>query len=244
MRLTRLILLLIVAQLVVAGLSGGYTYLEYLKERDKMILGDFLTLRFMTMGKQYDNSFRQALYDVGPGMVESIREGEAASMKVPPNFAKTNMRMVEVLLVDHIGRDTSPELLELLQSEQNIALREYGDEIWVSTKIYRRGEKEPYGIIRITNNPRGLANQVIMRSMFLYLLIFVLVNGQFISVYVLISRRREVVFQKGYLKEHALGALKIHHKILGDIISDHEDEASAGESENDGQLVEFPGKNR
>jgi len=35
-------------------------------------------------------------------------------------------------------------------------------------------------------------------------------------------RKKEVVFEKGYLKEHSIGALKIMHKVLGDIIQDHE----------------------
>src|SRR5579885_753084 len=38
----------------------------------------------------------------------------------------------------------------------------------------------------------------------------------------LFLRRREVIFEKGYLKEHSIGALKIMHKVLGDIIGDHE----------------------
>ena len=38
---------------------------------------------------------------------------------------------------------------------------------------------------------------------------------------------------KGYLKEHSIGALKIMHKVLGDIIEDHpaEDEKTVGTKE-------------
>jgi hypothetical protein len=34
-------------------------------------------------------------------------------------------------------------------------------------------------------------------------------------------KKKEIVFEKGYLKEHSIGALKIMHKVLGDIIDDH-----------------------
>jgi hypothetical protein len=35
-------------------------------------------------------------------------------------------------------------------------------------------------------------------------------------------KKKEIVFEKGYLRNNSVGALKIMHKILGDVIADHE----------------------
>ena len=35
------------------------------------------------------------------------------------------------------------------------------------------------------------------------------------------KKKEEEFVDKGYLKEHSIGALKIMHKVLGDIIDDH-----------------------
>jgi hypothetical protein len=52
----------------------------------------------------------------------------------------------------------------------------------------------------------------------------IVLNNQAFIFYLLTRRKREVVFEKGYLKEHSIGALKIMYKVLGDIIEDHQTE--------------------
>ena len=49
----------------------------------------------------------------------------------------------------------------------------------------------------------------------------IVLNNQAFIFYLLTRKKKEVIFEKGYLKEHSIGALKIMHKVLGDIIDDH-----------------------
>jgi hypothetical protein len=52
----------------------------------------------------------------------------------------------------------------------------------------------------------------------------IVLNNQAFILYLFTRRKKEVVFDKGYLKEHSIGALKIMHRVLGDIIEDHASE--------------------
>ena len=49
----------------------------------------------------------------------------------------------------------------------------------------------------------------------------VVLNNQAFILYLFSRRKKEELIDKGYLKEHSIGALKIMHKVLGDIIEDH-----------------------
>ena len=56
------------------------------------------------------------------------------------------------------------------------------------------------------------------------------------------GKKETVVYlEKGYLKEHAIGALKLQHKILADIIADHEDENYAPENASGDKEKTVPG---
>ena len=58
----------------------------------------------------------------------------------------------------------------------------------------------------------------------------IVLNNQAFIFYLLMRKKKEIVFEKGYLKEHSIGALKIMHKVLGDIIEDHKTDRVEGDS--------------
>ena len=94
--------------------------------------------------------------------------------------------------------------------------------ISVSVPFALQGRSEPFGIVKIDSDTQALMEKVIADNFLFYAAILVVLNNQAFILYLLLKKRKEVVFEKGYLKEHSMGALKIMHKVLGDIIEDHE----------------------
>ena len=58
----------------------------------------------------------------------------------------------------------------------------------------------------------------------------IVLNNQAFIFYLLNDEEEErgCVSRSGYLKEHSIGALKIMHKVLGDIIDDHKADQDGG----------------
>jgi hypothetical protein len=83
-------------------------------------------------------------------------------------------------------------------------------------------QSEPFGIVKIDSDKQAIMEKVLADNFLFYAAILVVLNNQAFILYMLLRKRKEVVFEKGYLKEHSVGALKIMHKVLGDIIEDHE----------------------
>ena len=101
-------------------------------------------------------------------------------------------------------------------------VKKVGGSISVSVPFLRSGESSPFGIVKIESSTRTLMQKVLMDNFLLYSAILLVLNNQAFILYLILRRKREVVFEKGYLKEHSIGALTIFHKVLGDIIADHE----------------------
>lgn len=98
--------------------------------------------------------------------------------------------------------------------------------ISVSVPFTIKDMLEPYGIIKIDSDKSAIAKKVLSDNFLLYVAMLVLFNNQAFIVFLLFRRKKEVVFEKGYLRENSLGALKIMHKLLGDMIVDNEAEHS------------------
>lgn len=94
--------------------------------------------------------------------------------------------------------------------------------ISVSVPFTFQQTTEPIGIVKIDSDTKTIAKKVLADNFLLYAAMLVVLNNQAFIFYLLMRRKKEVVFEKGYLKEHSIGALKIMHKVLGDIIEDHE----------------------
>ncbi|HSE83210.1 MAG TPA: hypothetical protein VLB01_01520 [Thermodesulfobacteriota bacterium] len=96
--------------------------------------------------------------------------------------------------------------------------------ISVSVPFTIQGKTEPFGIVEIDSDTETIVKKVLADNFLLYAAILVVFNNQAFIFYLLLRRKKEVVFEKGYLKEHSIGALKIMHRVLGDIIEDHKRE--------------------
>lgn len=94
--------------------------------------------------------------------------------------------------------------------------------ISVSVPFALQGQSEPFGIIKIESDTHAIMEKVLLNNFLFYAAVLVALNNQAFILYLLLRKRKEVIFEKGYLKEHSIGALKIMHKVLGDIIGDHE----------------------
>lgn len=82
------------------------------------------------------------------------------------------------------------------------------------------------GELRIDHDRRRIAEHSVLDPAWLFfqLVLFAFLSFQvWLTVVSLARRDRITVFEKGYLKEHAIGALKLQHRLLGQIIRDHED---------------------
>jgi hypothetical protein len=106
--------------------------------------------------------------------------------------------------------------------EDGYSVKKYKGKISVSVPFTVRDKSEPFGIIKIDSDTKAIAKKVIADNFLLYAAMLVVLNNQAFIFHLLLKRKKEVVFEKGYLKEHSIGALKIMHKVLGDIIEDHE----------------------
>lgn len=96
--------------------------------------------------------------------------------------------------------------------------------ISVSVPFVSRQESEPFGIVKIDSDTKTILQKVFADNFLLYAAMLVVFNNQAFILYLFTRKKKEEVIvdiDKGYLKEHAIGALKITHKVLGDIIDDH-----------------------
>jgi hypothetical protein len=83
------------------------------------------------------------------------------------------------------------------------------------------------GVLLIQHDRRMIAEHSVLDPawVFFQLVLFVFLSFQVCLTFIALARRdRVTVFEKGYLKEHAIGALKLQHRLLGQIIRDHEEE--------------------
>jgi hypothetical protein len=105
--------------------------------------------------------------------------------------------------------------------------------ISVSVPFTTQAQTEPFGLVKIDSDTAGILKKVFADNYLLYAAMLIVLNNQAFIFYLLMMRKKkEVVFEKGYLKEHSIGALKIMHKVLGDIIDDHKvDQDGGGEDQ-------------
>ncbi len=87
---------------------------------------------------------------------------------------------------------------------------------------------DPFGgVLVIQHDRKMIAEHSVFDPawVFFQMVLFVFLSFQVCLTFVSLARRdRVTVFEKGYLKEHAIGALKLQHRLLGQIIRDHEEE--------------------
>lgn len=116
--------------------------------------------------------------------------------------------------------------------------------ISVSVPFSTQAQTEPFGLVKIDSDTAGILKKVFADNYLLYAAMLIVLNNQAFIFYLLMMRKKkEVVFERGYLKEHSIGALKIMHKVLGDIIDDHKTEQDGGGEEQKKQRESAQEKN-
>lgn len=172
---------------------------------------------------------RGKLFDEGGGRAESFEVYRLQDLK--------------------LGR-IRPEILDSVDFSEPYTVRD--DEITITVTVpfaladsATQGEAEPYGIVRIPAQRLRIYRGLIERNAALYLTVGFLFAAQLILGYLLmLKRRREIIFERGYLREHALGALKLQRQILDGIIRDHEGGAHdledlSGEADEGSKVVQL-----
>ncbi len=94
--------------------------------------------------------------------------------------------------------------------------------ISVTVPFITREQSEPFGLVKISSDNMTILKQVFSDNFLLYVAMLILFNNQAYIFYLFTRKKKEeVLVDKGYLKEHSIGALKIMHRVLGEIIEDH-----------------------
>jgi hypothetical protein len=108
--------------------------------------------------------------------------------------------------------------------EEGYSVKDSNGILSVLVPFSGRDQSEYLGLVKIDSDTGAILKKVFADNYLLYAAMLIVLNNQAFIFYLLTRRKREVVFEKGYLKEHSIGALKIMHKVLGDIIEDHQTE--------------------
>lgn len=116
----------------------------------------------------------------------------------------------------------SGHFLENSYPPEGYSIEKYAGKISVSVPFLAPQADGPLGIVKIDSDTKTLMKKVFADNFLLYIAILVVLNNQAFILYLFFRRRKEEIpFGEGYLKEHSISALKLMHKVLGDIIEDH-----------------------
>ncbi len=119
----------------------------------------------------------------------------------------------------------SGHFLEDPYPPEGYSVEKYAGKISVSVPFLSPQADGPLGIVKIDSDTKTLMKKVFADNFLLYAAILVVLNNQAFILHLFLRRRKEEIsFSEGYLKEHSVGALKLMHKVLGDIIEDHASE--------------------
>ncbi len=116
----------------------------------------------------------------------------------------------------------SGHFLEDSYPPEGYSVEKYAGKISVSVPFLSPQVEGPLGIVKIDSDTKTLMKKVFADNFLLYVAILMLLNNQAFILHLFYRRRKEEIpFSEGYLKEHSISALKLMHKVLGDIIEDH-----------------------
>jgi len=125
---------------------------------------------------------------------------------------------------------------------EGYSVEKYAGKISVSVPFLAPQADGPLGIVKIDSDTKTLMKKVFADNFLLYVAILVVLNNQAFILYLFLRRKKEEIpfgGEEGYLKEHSISALKLMHKVLGDIIEDHasEDKKSPEEKTADSRNI-------
>lgn len=120
----------------------------------------------------------------------------------------------------------SGHFLENSYPPEGYSVEKYAGKISVSVPFLAPQADGLLGIVKIDSDTKTLMKKVFADNFLLYVAILVVLNNQAFILYLFFRRKKEEMpfGGEGYLKEHSISALKLMHKVLGDIIEDHASE--------------------
>jgi hypothetical protein len=217
--------LIVVGELILLlGLFGLFE-LQKDQERSELITrSNMVALFYANPAHSYSESYRREFYDLGYSGPSAIFKNSLKAKNIS-SYSQANFSEFAVILKDDIDGSPDPHLKHAFYYPQVNRIQEYQDTVAVNLPLYKEGEKTPYGLIRIEHNLKNLPRDIFYKNLLSYILIGIFFNGFLLAIVLGMFRKPKetvVYLEKGYLKEYALGALKLHHKILSQIIEDHE----------------------
>ena len=225
------------------GLFGLFQ-LQKAQEKGELILrSNMVALFYARPGYVYDKSYREEFYDFGyPGLRAVFKN--PFLIRGGYSFQQANLSEFSLLLKKDIEKSSDPHLKHAFYYPRANRVQEYDQILAVNLPLFKPGETTPYGMIRIEHNLKNFSRDVFFKNFLSYLLIALFYNAFLIAILLWLRKPKQTVvyLERGYLKEHALGALKLHYKILGQIIEDHEKEKEELKKEKPLKFKIIPGE--
>lgn len=131
-------------------------------------------------------------------------------------------KFFSVVFKKDLERKSGGVFMNQLDPEKGYSVFNRDGVISVAVPFSMKDSLQPYGIVKIDSDTAVIAKKVLSENFLLYAAMLIVFNNQAFILYLLNRKKKEVVFEKGYLRDNSVGALKIMHKILGDVITDHE----------------------
>lgn len=117
------------------------------------------------------------------------------------------------------------DILRATEEGRSWTVTERDGVISVTQLFQLEGSPQDYGAIVVPLSLKAVYLDVFQRNQALYLSVAFLYIAQVMLAFLVMRPARggsDIVFEKGYLRERALGALKLQRQILDGIIEDHE----------------------
>jgi hypothetical protein len=231
--LRKAILIVVGESIMFLGLFGLFE-LQKDQERSELITrSNMVALFYANPAHSYQESYRREFYDLGYSGPGAIFKNTPHAKNIN-SYSQANFSEFAVILKDDIDNSPDPHLKHAFYYPQVNRIQEYDDTVAINLPLFKEGEKTPYGLIRIEHNLKNLPRDIFYKNLLSYILIGIFFNGFLLALFFgLLRKPKETVvyLEKGYLKDYALGALKLHHKILSQIIEDHESDGQAAKNE-------------
>lgn len=128
----------------------------------------------------------------------------------------------------YVNAGTDDNLKKDDNSSLNKSTKYFFNNKYVAIKpFFLKNSDSPFGVVRIETSNIPILVDVLSSNGIFYLFLFLILNNQAFLFYLWIRKKKDVVLDKGYLKESSLGSIKIMHKLLGDVIEDHNSQDSS-----------------
>ena len=239
---------ILLAQAFLVAFLGTMFRFQVLNEKRQLIMNSSVVVQFYSyQPNPYLTSYSRFFYNFGYPTVTSLFE-DPMRPKQNRSMDEANFSRFSILLEDDIEKSGDPKIKEAFLHPPQNRIQEYGDTLAINALLLRDADRKPYGLVRISHNIKNLPRDVFFKNVLLYFVVVFLYNSLIVLVYLYLTHRKRPLLMsldRGYLRDHAIGALKLQHRILGDIIADHEsapsDEAPAEprEARGDDNVVPF-----